>query len=59
MKRVGVDMQKKFLLLTIILILLTGCVKIDETNQDYSKYVVNSLKDKSITNNVALEYKNF
>ena len=50
-------MQKKILLLTIILILLTGCVKIDKNNQDYSKYVVNSLKDKSITNNVALGYK--
>lgn len=50
-------MQKKVLLLTIILIFFTGCTKIEKNNEDYSKYVVATLKEKNITNNVALGYK--
>lgn len=50
-------MQKKVLLLTIILVFFTGCTKIEKNNEDYSKYVVATLKEKNITNNVALGYK--
>lgn len=50
-------MQKKIILISILIIMLTGCVKIDYSNKKYSDLVVNCLNKKSITNNVALGYK--
>lgn len=50
-------MQKKILFLLLILILLTGCVKIDNKNTNYADYVVSCLGNKSYVNNVAMGYK--
>jgi hypothetical protein len=51
-------MQKKILLISICIFVLTGCVRIDkDSNQDYADLVVNCLKNNAYTNDVALGYK--
>lgn len=50
-------MQKKFLLVSVLILVLTGCVRIDKTNDDYANLVVNCLNNNSFTNDVALGYK--
>lgn len=49
--------MKKVIVLVCLLLLLTGCVKIDSNDDDYKQLVENCLNDKIITNNVALGYK--
>lgn len=50
-------MQRKGLLVIVLIILLTGCVRIDEVREDYVNLVVETLKTDAITNDVALGYK--
>lgn len=50
-------MQKRMLLVGMVIFILTGCTRIDNNNQDYVNSVVNCLNNKSITNDVALGYK--
>lgn len=49
--------QRKILFLTLILIIITGCTKIERNNTNYVNYVVSCLNNKSITNDVAIGYK--
>ena len=49
-------MQKKWILV-IILILFTGCTKINDEDTKHASYVVNCLGNKSYVNNVAVGYK--
>lgn len=49
-------MHKKLILIIFCLLLLSGCKKIND-NGDYIEKVYNCLKEKSITNEVALGYK--
>ena len=49
-------MQKKWLLV-IILLLFTGCTKINGEDTKHASYVVNCLGNKSYVNNVAVGYK--
>ena len=50
-------MQKKIFVLVISLILLTGCVKIDNQDMSHADYVVSCLGKQQYTNNVAIGYK--
>ena len=50
-------MQKKFFVLVMALILLTGCVKIDNQDTSHADYVVSCLSKRMRTNNVAIGYK--
>lgn len=50
-------MQKKLLLVIVLIVLLTGCVRIDEVRDDYASLVVSALNNRSVTNDVALGYK--
>ncbi len=49
-------MWKKILLVLIVL-LLTGCVKIDSDNNDYISVINGSLSKNKISNNVGIGYK--
>ena len=49
--------QRKILFLTLILIIITGCTKIEKNDTNYVNYVVSCLNNKSITNDVAIGYK--
>ena len=49
-------MHKKLILIIFCLLLLSGCKKIND-NDNYIEKVYNCLKEKSITNEVALGYK--
>lgn len=50
-------MRKKMLLVVGLVILLTGCVRIDKGDNDYNKIIVDCLSNEAITNSVALGYK--
>lgn len=50
-------MQKKILLVSILILILSGCVKIDKNNQNYISIINNCLNTKTISNDVALGYK--
>ncbi len=50
-------MHKKIMILLIALILLTGCVKIDDNDKIHANYVVGCLGKRVFTNNVSLGYK--
>ncbi len=50
-------MQKKILLVSILILILSGCVKIDKSNQNYISIINNCLNTKTISNDVALGYK--
>lgn len=50
-------MQKRLLLVGILIFILTGCTRIDNDDQNYVGLVVNCLNNKAITNDVALGYK--
>lgn len=49
--------MKKVIVLVCLVLLLTGCVKIESNDDNYKQLVDNCLNDKIITNNVALGYK--
>ena len=49
--------MKKVIVLVCLVLLLTGCVRIDRNDDNYKQLVDNCLNDKIITNNVALGYK--
>lgn len=49
--------MRKKLLIIVLVILLTGCAKVDKSNNDYNELIVGCLSKKTITNNVALGYK--
>ena len=50
-------MRKSRLLVVLLIILLTGCVKIEKEDINYNELIVGCLDKKSITNNVSLGYK--
>lgn len=50
-------MQKKILLVSILILILSGCVKIDKNSQNYISIINNCLNTKTISNDVALGYK--
>lgn len=50
-------MQRKVLLVIVLIIFLTGCVRIDEVKNDYASLVVSCLNNDAIANDVALGYK--
>lgn len=49
-------MQKK-LLVIVLMFLLTGCVRLDNVNDDYADLMVSALKNDTVCNDVALGYK--
>lgn len=49
-------MRKKIILISLVLLLLVGCKKIDN-NDNYVELILNCLNDKHITNNVSLGYQ--
>lgn len=49
--------MKKMIILVCLIMLLTGCVKIDSDTKDYKQLINNCLSDQIITNNVAKGYK--
>ena len=49
--------MRRRLLIIVLVMLLTGCTKIDESSNDYNQLIVGCLSKKTITNNVALGYK--
>ena len=49
--------MKKVIMLICLMLLLTGCVKVENNESDYKKIIDNCLNDKIITNEVALGYK--
>ena len=50
-------MQKKILLVSILILILSGCAKIDKNSQNYISIINNCLNTKTISNDVALGYK--
>ena len=50
-------MHKKLIFIILLVILSTGCTKIEKTDNDYNKLIVNCLSKKEITNEVAQGYK--
>lgn len=50
-------MQKKVLLIMVLVIFLTGCDRIDKVHDDYVTLVVDCLSNDAVTNDVALGYK--
>ena len=50
-------MQKKILLVSILILILSGCMKIDKNSQNYISIINNCLNTKTISNDVALGYK--
>lgn len=50
-------MQKKILLVSILILILSGCTKIDKNSQNYIFIINNCLNTKTISNDVALGYK--
>lgn len=50
-------MQKKILLVSILILILSGCAKIDKNSQNYISIINNCLNTKIISNDVALGYK--
>ena len=57
MVRVGVNYAKKILLVSILILILSGCMKIDKNSQNYISIINNCLNTKTISNDVALGYK--
>lgn len=49
--------MKKVIILICLMLLLTGCVKVENNESDYKKLIDNCLSDKITTNEVALGYK--
>lgn len=49
--------MKKMIILVCLIMLLTGCVRIESDTKDYKQLIDNCLNDKTITNNVAKGYK--
>ena len=50
-------MHKKIILIVLLVILTTGCAKIEKEDNDYNKLIVNCLTKDKITNEVAQGYK--
>ena len=49
--------MKKVIMLACLVLLLTGCVKIETSDNDYIQIINYCLNDNDISNNVALGYK--
>ena len=47
----------KLIILLVILLVITGCTKVEKNDEDYNKIIISCLSKKNITNNVALGYK--
>lgn len=50
-------MQKKLFIMSLLVVVLTDCSKIDSNNSRYADVMVDCLSNKTITNDVALGYK--
>ena len=50
-------MHKKFVIIMLLVILSTGCARIEKQDNNYNDMIVNCLSKKIITNEVARGYK--